>query len=167
MSIIIHQNQNCLFPKPPNPCTPALTKYYQCSRIWISRAIQNRWVTNPTPSDATTTFQSQCNYPNYGDYILISWKVICWSSMTGIHIYLASSARNCFAAFTKFVNAGTTSAYFLVFKPQSGLIHRTFDSSTANIWNTQYTLEGKQIWNTQCRQRYTNPGKDKQLLNSK
>jgi hypothetical protein len=48
-------------------------------------------------------------------------------------IYLASSARSCFAAFTMLVKAGTTSAYFLVFSPQSGLIHSTLDSSTASI----------------------------------
>ncbi len=47
--------------------------------------------------------------------------------------YLASSARSCLAAFTMLVKAGTTSAYFLVFRPQSGLIHSTLDSSTASI----------------------------------
>lgn len=45
----------------------------------------------------------------------------------------ANSARSCLAALTTFVKAGTTSAYFLVFSPQSGFTHSTFKSSTASI----------------------------------
>ncbi len=54
--------------------------------------------------------------------------------------YLASSARSCLAAFTMLVKAGTTSAYFLVFRPQSGLIHSTLDSSTASICTIHFLV---------------------------
>jgi hypothetical protein len=38
------------------------------------------------------------------------------------------------------VKAGTTSAYFLVFSPQSGLMHSTFDYSTASICTMHFLV---------------------------
>eukprot|EP01018_Ginkgo_biloba_P035190 Gb_23739 [translate_table: standard] len=49
------------------------------------------------------------------------------------HFAEASSVRSNLAATTILVRAGRTSPYFLVFKPQSGLTHRMFVSSTASI----------------------------------